>query len=181
MADATSMALLDLVRTAAAGPDVDVLRDALGVLRQALMAAEVEAHVGAGWPERSAERTGQRNGYRERTWDTRVDSLEVRVPRLRDGSQVPAPASAPPRRAGADGGDPGGGCAGRGHLPRGRARGGVGEERRQQVPGEPALPGVGRGGGALPQPAPGRAIAVHPAGRHLRHGAPRGGSWRWRS
>jgi putative transposase len=90
MADTTSMALLDLVRKAAADPDIDVLREAMAVMSQALMEAEVEAHVGAGRHERSPERTGQRNGYRERTWDTRVGSLELRVPRVRDGSYFPA-------------------------------------------------------------------------------------------
>ena len=90
MADTTSMALLELVRKAAAVPDVDVLREALGVMSQALMEAEVEAHLGAGRHERTAERTGQRNGYRERWWDTRVGSIELRVPRVRDGSSVPA-------------------------------------------------------------------------------------------
>jgi transposase-like protein len=46
--------------------------------------------VGAERHERTAERTGQRNGYRERRWDTRVGSLELRVPRARDGGFFPA-------------------------------------------------------------------------------------------
>jgi putative transposase len=86
MADMTSMALLDLVRKAAAAPDVDVLREALAVMSQALMEAEVEAHLGAARHERTEERTGQRNRYRERAWDTRVGSIGLRVPRVRDGS-----------------------------------------------------------------------------------------------
>src|SRR5215212_8367443 len=90
MADTTSMALLDLLRKAAAEPDVDFLREALGVLSHALMEAEVEAHLGAGRHERSEGRTGQRNGYRERVWDTRAGSIELRVPRVRDGSYFPA-------------------------------------------------------------------------------------------
>lgn len=84
------MARLDLVRTAAVDPDMDCLREALGVLSQALLAAEGEAPVGAGRHERSGERTGQRTGYRQRPWDPRVGRLAVRVPRVRDGSSVPA-------------------------------------------------------------------------------------------
>ncbi len=90
MADTTSMALLDLVRKAAVEPDVDFLREAMGVMSRALMEAEVEAHLGAGRHERSDERTGQRNGYRERVWDTRVGTIPLRVPRVRDGSYFPA-------------------------------------------------------------------------------------------
>lgn len=67
-----------------------MLREAMGVMSQALMEAEVEAHLGAGRHERTAERTGQRNGYRERSGDTRVGSIELRVPRVRDGSYFPA-------------------------------------------------------------------------------------------
>jgi len=90
MADATSMALLDLVRKAAAEPDMDLLREAMAVMSQALMEAEVEAHLRAGRHERTAERTGQRNGYRDRDWDTRVGTIGLRVPRVRDGSYFPA-------------------------------------------------------------------------------------------
>lgn len=57
MADTTSMALSELLRTAAGEPDVDLLREALGVMNQALMEAEVEAHPGVGRHERGAART----------------------------------------------------------------------------------------------------------------------------
>jgi transposase-like protein len=90
MADGTSMALLDLVRKAAAAPDLDMLREAMAVMSQALMEAEVEAHLSAGRHERNDERTGQRNGYRDRMWDTRVGTIGLRVPRVRDGSYFPA-------------------------------------------------------------------------------------------
>jgi putative transposase len=86
MADTPRMALMDLLRKAAVAPDVDFLREALRVLTQELMEAEVEAHLGAGRYERSEERSGQRNGYRERPWDTRVGSIALRVPRVRDSS-----------------------------------------------------------------------------------------------
>jgi len=88
MADELSMALLELVRKH--GGDVDFLRDGLRALTNAVMEAEVSAHVGAERHERSSERTGQRNGYRERQWDTRVGSIDLKVPRVRDGSYFPA-------------------------------------------------------------------------------------------
>lgn len=90
MADTTRMALTELLRKAEADPGSDVLREGVRVLAEALMALEVEQHVGAGRHERSLERTGQRNGYRERTWDTRVGSIDLRVPRVRDSSYFPA-------------------------------------------------------------------------------------------
>src|SRR5215207_2298548 len=90
MADVTSMAVLDLLRKAVAEPDLDFLREAMATMSQALMEAEVEAHLGAGRHERSEGRTGQRNGYRERPWDTRVGTVPLRVPRVRDGSYFPA-------------------------------------------------------------------------------------------
>ena len=47
-------------------------------------------HVGAERYERTTERKGERNGYRDRMWDTRVGTLELRVPRVRDGSFFPS-------------------------------------------------------------------------------------------
>src|SRR5688572_21940869 len=90
MADTVSMALAELVRKAEAEGDVDFLREGVRVLSQALMEVEVAQHVGAERDERSAERRGERNGYRERVWDTRVGTLDLRVPRVRDGSFFPS-------------------------------------------------------------------------------------------
>src|SRR3954468_3117607 len=56
---------------------------------QELMEAEVAAQIGAGRYERTDERSTQRNGYRPRTWDTRVGSLELQIPKLRRGSYLP--------------------------------------------------------------------------------------------
>ena len=53
---------------------------------QPLMEMEVQEHVGAGRHERSAGRVGQRNGYRERFLDTRVETAELKVPRVRGSS-----------------------------------------------------------------------------------------------
>src|SRR5919199_6203009 len=54
------------------------------------MELEVAQHVGAEPHARTPERTGYRNGHRERAWDTRVGSLELQVPRVRDGSFFPS-------------------------------------------------------------------------------------------
>ena len=90
MADEVRMALAELVRKADAEPGVDVLREGVRVLAEAMMALEVEQHLGAGRHERTLERTGQRNGFRERAWDTRVGTIPLRVPRVRDGSYFPS-------------------------------------------------------------------------------------------
>src|ERR1700736_886704 len=59
-------------------------------MAQQLMEIEVAQHLGADKYERATDRTGERNGYRDRTWDTRVGSLELPVPRVRDGGYYPA-------------------------------------------------------------------------------------------
>jgi putative transposase len=89
MADAVRMALAELLRKAEADPGRDVLREGVRVLAEALMEVEVTQHVGAERHVRSPERSGQRNGYRERNWDTRVGTIPLRVPRVRDGSYFP--------------------------------------------------------------------------------------------
>ena len=90
MAETVSMALAELVRKAEQQGDVDFLREGVRVLSQALMEVEVSQHLGAGKHERTGERSGYRNGYRDRAWDTRVGTLELRVPRVRDGSYFPS-------------------------------------------------------------------------------------------
>ena len=90
MADGVSMALMELVRKAEVNGDVDFLREGVRVLSQALMEVEVSQHLGAERHERSGERSGYRNGYREREWDTRVGTVELRVPRVRDGGYFPS-------------------------------------------------------------------------------------------
>lgn len=90
MADDLRMALIELLRKAELEQDTDVLREGVRVLSQALMELEVSQHVNAERYEHTAERTGQRNGYRERQWDTRVGTIELQVPRVRDGSFFPS-------------------------------------------------------------------------------------------
>jgi putative transposase len=89
MAETVSMALADLVRKAEEHRDVDFLREGVRVLTQALMEIEVSQQLGAERYERSGDRVGQRNGYRERDWDTRVGTIGLRVPRVREGGYVP--------------------------------------------------------------------------------------------
>jgi transposase-like protein len=89
MADELRMALERLLRKAQA-EDSDVLREGMRVLAEALMDVEVAQHVGAERYERTAERRGERNGYRSREWDTRAGTVELRVPRVRDGSYFPS-------------------------------------------------------------------------------------------
>ena len=83
------MDLLELVRNQAEDADVDFLREAMGVLVQAIMEAEVAVQIGAEHGERSPSRLTQRNGYRPRPWDTRVGTLELQIPRVREGSYFP--------------------------------------------------------------------------------------------
>jgi putative transposase len=90
MADETRMALAELLRKAEAEPGVDVLREGVRVLAEAVMALEVAQHLSATRHERTPEREGYRNGSRERAWDTRVGTIDVRVPRVRDGSYFPS-------------------------------------------------------------------------------------------
>jgi putative transposase len=90
MADDLRMALEELLRKAQVERDAEFLREGVRVLSQALMDLEVTQHVGAARYERTTERTGQRNGYRERAWDTRVGTVDLRVPRVRDGSFFPS-------------------------------------------------------------------------------------------
>src|SRR6185437_16450612 len=61
-----------------------------GFAAQRLMELESEALCGAGHGERSPERRNQRNGYRDRDWETRAGRVELRIPKLRRGSYFPA-------------------------------------------------------------------------------------------
>src|ERR671916_1164968 len=69
--------------------DGDFLRAVAEAVLQLLMEADVEVLIGAGRHERSAERLNYRNGYRDRTFDTRLGRLSVRIPKLRQGSYFP--------------------------------------------------------------------------------------------
>jgi len=81
-----SIALAELVEK---GAKDDVVRELLGHVVQRLMDFEIEQRCGAEYGERTDERSNSRNGYRERFWDTRAGSIDLRIPKLRRGSYFP--------------------------------------------------------------------------------------------
>jgi putative transposase len=80
------LVLADLLEKAGEG---DFLRAVAEAVLQLLMESDVEGMIGAGRYERSGERTTWRNGYRDRTLDTRLGALQLRIPKLRQGSYFP--------------------------------------------------------------------------------------------
>ena len=80
-------ATMALTELAEKGADIDVLRQMVQHMAQRLMEMDVQGRCGAGYDEKSAERVNSRNGYRERTWDTRAGSVELKIPKLRQGVQ----------------------------------------------------------------------------------------------
>ncbi len=86
-----SVDLLELLRKRGTDGDMDFLREALQVLVEGIMDAEVSAQIGAQHGERSPDRVTHRNGYRSREWDTRVGTVELRIPKIRESSYFPPP------------------------------------------------------------------------------------------
>jgi putative transposase len=84
-----SMDPAQFLREQAASADPDVLLAMVKTFADALMSAEADAICGAPYGQRSDERTNYRNGYRPREWDTRAGTVELAIPKLRQGSYFP--------------------------------------------------------------------------------------------
>jgi putative transposase len=94
-----SLDALDWLRKHLEQDTPDLVRDMLGAFVQTLMGAEADAICGAGYGERSPERVNSRNGYRHRDFDTRAGTIDLAVPKLREGSYFPGWLLEPRRRA----------------------------------------------------------------------------------
>ena len=134
--------------------DAELLREMIGFTTQRLMELEVEGLTGAAHGERSPERLTHRNGYRDRPWETRAGTVELRIPKLRKGSYFPA--FLEPRRMAEkaltavvqEAYDA------RCFHPLGRRSGqGHGDDRHFQEPGQPAVRRDRREGEGVPEPA----------------------------
>lgn len=82
--------MMDLRALVEKSADADLLREMIGFAAERLMELEVGSRTGASYGEKSSERLAQRNGYREREWQTRAGTVELRIPRLRTGSYFPS-------------------------------------------------------------------------------------------
>lgn len=85
-----TIALLEYLRNTGTDLDGDFLRECIALMTGLLMEAEVEQQVGARRFERNENRQTQRNGYRDRAWETRVGEIPLRIPKLRQGAYYPS-------------------------------------------------------------------------------------------
>ncbi len=90
MASLNSFAVLEWIRKMQDVGNVDFLRELLRLIAQFLIDAEATEKIGAELYERTQGRTTQRNGYRRREWDTRLGTVELKIPKLRQGSFFPS-------------------------------------------------------------------------------------------
>jgi putative transposase len=95
----TTMDGLEWVRKQVERADTDLLREMVKLFCERVMGEEVDAICGASYGERSDERINRRNGYRSRAWDTRTGTIDLAVPKLREGSYFPDWLLEPRRRA----------------------------------------------------------------------------------
>src|SRR3954454_19887483 len=90
VAGADRMTVEEVVRKVLLDEHADVIRDAVRAVAAEMMELEVSELIGAGRGERRPEeRATQRNGYRSRRWDTRAGEINLVIPKLRQGSNVP--------------------------------------------------------------------------------------------
>lgn len=89
--------MMDLRELVEKSSDTDLLKEMIGFAAERLMELEVGVRAGAAYGEKDPERKAQRNGYRERDWQTRAGNVELRIPKLRTGSYFPS--FLEPRRA----------------------------------------------------------------------------------
>lgn len=82
-----TMALAELSEK---GADTDLLREMIRYVAQRMMDMDVESLCAAAYGERSLERLNSRNGYRERAWETRAGTMDLKIPKLRRGSYFPS-------------------------------------------------------------------------------------------
>jgi len=90
---------LEWVRKQLEEAEPDLLRAMVSAFADTLMGAEVDAVCNAAYNQRTPERANSRNGYRDRPWDTRAGTIDVRIPKLRSGSYFPDWLIEPRRRA----------------------------------------------------------------------------------
>src|SRR6185503_2039592 len=85
----TSKSTMALAELAEKGADVDLVREMIRHIAQRMMDMDAESLCAAAYGERSPERANSRNGYRERLWETRAGSVDLKIPKLRKGSYFP--------------------------------------------------------------------------------------------
>jgi transposase-like protein len=85
-----TIALTEYLRKLGLDQDQDFLQESVRVMGEMLMELEVQTQTGAAKHERTPERKTQRNGYRDRIWETRVGEIPLRIPKLRSGSYFPS-------------------------------------------------------------------------------------------
>jgi putative transposase len=95
--NAMTTPMIDFQELIEKSTDGDWLREMIGFAAQRLMDIEVEGLCGASFGERSEERVNHRNGYRDRRWETRAGTVDLKIPKLRKGTYLPA--FIEPRRA----------------------------------------------------------------------------------
>ncbi len=89
MTDNDTMALVEMLRNGLDGAEPDMLREMVRFMAEGLMSAEADALCGAPYGVRSEERVNHRNGYRQRRWDTRAGTIQLAIPKLRQGCYFP--------------------------------------------------------------------------------------------